>query len=188
MSGRRIHLALALTALAGGLGAALAGLPDAASASASISALDLARAIRARQPGLAIVDLRPAAAFARGHVPSSENRPDGRASEMNPGTAAMIVLVSTDRTPAAHRSTERLLPHLAQNVLWLRGGYDAWLTDVLNPERALDVPPSEIAAFAEISELSRYFGGVPRIVDRPRAGGSEEAAVALASRTRRRGC
>jgi hypothetical protein len=74
----------------------------------------------------------------------------------------------------------------------LRGGVDAWVADVLNPTLPYDAPADRERVFADIAELSRYFGGVPRRVLASDASASpaEDASdpAETLRRTLRRGC
>src|SRR5258706_710701 len=65
-----VHRALAVIALLAGVLAAISGTPYRAQ---PIAALELAQWIRDHKPGLRIVDVRAAAAFAEYHIPRSEH-------------------------------------------------------------------------------------------------------------------
>ena len=52
-----------------------------------------------------------------------------------------------------------------ERVYFLRGGLADWVDEVLNPKRLSSASPDEIARFERIAALSRYFGGVPRVVE-----------------------
>jgi len=69
----------------------------------------------------------------------------------------------------------------ARNVYVLRGGVQAWIDEVMNPAIAANAPPAARAAYERASLVSRYFGGVPRVVDKLLVR-TNAAAV------RRRGC
>jgi hypothetical protein len=58
----------------------------------------------------------------------------------------------------------------------------AWIDEVMNPTITADAQPSARAAYERASIVSRYFGGVPRVVDKLPAAHTNAAAV------RRRGC
>ncbi|MEO8035724.1 MAG: rhodanese-like domain-containing protein, partial [Acidobacteriota bacterium] len=106
---------------------------------------------------------------------------------------ATLVLISDGGAHAAQAWVFlRALGHA--NVYFLRGGQEEWLDDVMNPAIAPSASPEEKAVFARTAALSRYFGGVPRILEAterenvrahnrgPRTGPA--AAVSI----RRRGC
>jgi rhodanese-related sulfurtransferase len=155
-----IHRVLAGLALVAGLLAVFAGNPYVAK---HVTALELARWIRDRKPGLRVIDLRPAADFETYHVPGAQRvlatfQPD-----------QTLVLISDGGAHAAQAWVfVRTMGH--RNVYFLRGGINEWLDDVMNPNG----PSQEAAA------LSRYFGGVPRSRDVKRPN--------TATAVRRRGC
>ena len=134
---------------------------------AQISAVELAEWIRDRKPGLRVVDLRSEAAFEEYHLPRAE-RADSLAS-MHFKANETIVVVSS--AAVADR-----------NIYVLRGGVRAWIDEVMNPTITADAPPAARAAYDRASIVSRYFGGVPRIVDKLPATRANAVAV------RRRGC
>jgi hypothetical protein len=184
---RELHRALAAIVLAAGTAAAFVSEPRAGSpaetdarrppAAGEVTALELAAWIRDRKPGLRIVDLRPAEAFADGHVPSAENLALPELEVSFPAGATLVF----------YGGGEAAAPR-APGHLELRGGWPAWVSEVLNPQLARGAAPQEVAAFAAVSELSRYFGGVPRVVDTPVPPPSAAELEAQAVRTRRRGC
>ncbi len=158
-----------------------------------VTAIALAEWIRGRKAGLRIVDLRTAAEFETYHVPRAE-----RIALESLATAPLrvndtIVLISGGGAHAAQAWV--LLQALGfKQVYFLRGGLQEWIDDVMNPTILATAPPSAMAEFKRVGEISRYFGGVPRIVDKiePRPANAEgerpsstsDAAAAI----RRRGC
>jgi rhodanese-related sulfurtransferase len=170
---------LAILAALAAVLAALAGEPyaprlDAAQLAAAIAreedhvtALELAAWIRDRKPGLRILDLRPAAELDV-HLPRAERV----AIEAIPSVPAVpgetIVLISDGGAHAAQAWVLlRTMGH--ERVYFLRGGIGEWIDEILNP--------------AKPSDLTRYFGGMPR-------GGEPELAPVTESirALRRRGC
>jgi rhodanese-related sulfurtransferase len=132
-----------------------------------ITAVELAEWIRDRKPNLRVIDLRAEAAFDEYHLPRAERFDSLAAAQFNEDET--IVLVSGGAV--ANR-----------NVYVLRGGVRAWIDEVMNPAITADAPPAARAAYERASIVSRYFGGVPRIVDKLPAVRANAAAV------RRRGC
>jgi rhodanese-related sulfurtransferase len=128
-----------------------------------VTALELAQWIRDRKPSLRILDLRSADEFDTYHVPRSERAAIESLPSTQFGAHETIVLISGGGAHAA-QGWVLLRARGVRNVFFLRGGVDEWLADVMSP--------------AKSSELTEYFGGVPR-GDRPAA---DAAAV------RRRGC
>jgi rhodanese-related sulfurtransferase len=132
-----------------------------------ITAVELAEWIRDRKPNLRIIDTRPEAAFDEYHLPRAERADSLAAAQFKSNET--VVLVSGAAV------TNR-------DVYILRGGVKGWIDEVMNPTITADAPPSARAAYDRASIVSRYFGGVPRIVDKLPVTRSNVAAV------RRRGC
>jgi len=163
-----------------------------------VTAIELAEWIRGRKAGLRIIDLRTATEFETYHVPRAE-----RIALESLATAPLratdtIVLISGGGAHAAQAWV--LLQALGyKQVYFLRGGLQEWIDDVMNPTILATAPPRAMAEFKRVGEISRYFGGVPRIVDKlePRpanaAGATEGEGPAsstsdAAAAIRRRGC
>ncbi|MEO7972911.1 MAG: rhodanese-like domain-containing protein [Thermoanaerobaculia bacterium] len=213
MTSQALHRTLAALALAAGLLAAAAGSPEPAPAGLvparieelagriereedHVEPLAVAEWVRARRPRLRIVDLRTAAEFDAGHLPTSENL-------SLPGLLALpfaadetVVLVSAGGGHAA-QAWVLLAARGSGNFLSMSGGYDAWQREVLAPELPRDADAGAQVSFARVSELSRYFGGRPKVVDAVASSATSEhsrpaGSVALAplptSRIRRGGC
>ena len=166
-----IRRLLACAAALLGVAALFAGSPyRARHAVAEVSPVELAEWIRDRKPELRVIDPRPAAEFDEYHLPRAEN--------VSLTTAAFkptetIVLVAGDGQGIDHQ------------VYVLRGGVRGWIDDVMSPTITENASPAERAAYQRASIVSRYFGGVPRVVDQPLAKSSDTAAVKA---VRRRGC
>ena len=172
--------ALAIAALVAGGLAAIAGEPaekqlDVESLAAvvereedHVDALELARWIRQRKPGLRVIDLRDPDAFDEYHVPSARNMSLPLLVKTPFDRADTIVLISEGGAHAA-QAWVFLRARGHQRAYFLRGGLQEWMADVMNPA----------GARGEQAELSRYFGGVPRI---------EGDEPMTASELRRRGC
>jgi rhodanese-related sulfurtransferase len=138
-----------------------------------VTAIELARWIRDRKPGLRVIDLRGASEFAAYHVPSAENVPLQSLVASHFPESETLVLISDGGAHAAQAWVFlQALGH--RDVYFLRGGLQEWLDDVMNPA----------GATPDLAELSRYFGGSPvsgdPIVPLP----ARERIAAM----RRRGC
>jgi rhodanese-related sulfurtransferase len=186
------HRVLAVLALLGGVLAAMSGTPYRAQ---PVGALELALWIHDHKPGLRIVDVRDAAAFADYHVPRSE-RVSGPLTAREGETLVIIDDVRTtnneqrstdngprratsdprtaisdqrpairDQRPAISDQRPAISNLRGRNIYYLRGGVGEWLAEVMSPTQP--------------SELTRYFGG------QPRAGSGAPPAVHT---IRRRGC
>src|SRR5205085_4205595 len=132
-----------------------------------ITAVELAEWIRDRKPDLRVIDARPQAAFDEYHLPRAE-RIDSLASMQFKRDETIVVVSGAALTN--------------RNFYILRGGVRAWIDEVMNPTITADATPPGRAAYERASIVSRYFGGVPRIVDKLPATRASAAAV------RRRGC
>lgn len=174
-----IRRLLLIAAIAAGLLAAVAGEPSRIDvkglASAiereedHVSAIELARWIRDRKPGLRVIDLRTAEQFEEYHLPRAEHSSMSALFETSFAPDETIVLVSDGGAHAA-QAWVLLQARGHRRSFFLSGGVQAWLVEVMNP-----VPGND----ADM-ELSRYFGGSPRAGDAP----SADAVGEL----RRRGC
>jgi 3-mercaptopyruvate sulfurtransferase SseA len=134
-----------------------------------------------------VIDLRPAVETDLVRVPRSERIPEPLdAARFRPDET--VVLVSEDGGGPAARDWARLRAQGHRQVVVLHGGADRWVDDVLSPTLPAEAPPEDVAAFRRVSELSRYFGGVPRVLapgeaaPRPAGGAARHAIV------RGRGC
>lgn len=203
---------LAVSALALGALAAFAGSPMASSNARvdvtmlaktverqddHVTAIELARWIRDKRPGLRIVDIRDSAAFRDYHIPGAQR----------------VELSELVATPFRHDETIVLYSdggaHAAQGwvflralgytqVYFLRGGLYEWLDQVMNPSVAANASDSARAEFKAVSEVSRYFGGVPRVGDpissQPsiavpeKSDRADSKAATAVARVRGRGC
>jgi rhodanese-related sulfurtransferase len=131
----------------------------------TLAPVELAEWIRDRKPNLRIVDTRTQAEFDEYHLPRAERFTPS--TTFTPDDTVVLVAGGSVR---------------ARNVYVLRGGIQAWIDEVMNPTITADAPPSARAAYERASIVSRYFGGVPRVVDKLPAVRTNAAAV------RRRGC
>jgi rhodanese-related sulfurtransferase len=179
-----LHRLLAGIALALGVLAAVAGTPEHSENAVDVrklaaeitreedhvTALELARWIRDRKPGLRVVDLRTEAEFDEYHVPGSQRMTLEELITNPPASSSTLVLVSDGGAHAAQAWT-LLRASGRSHVYFLRGGLGEWVGEVMNPA----------GATPEVAQLSRYFGGVPR------AAGTSRPADPIAE-TRRRGC
>lgn len=139
-----------------------------------ITATDLARWIRDRKAGLRVFDLRSAAAFGVYQVPTAENVPIDALERAPIGASDVVVLYGEGDAPAA-QGWILLRARGHRDVFYLRGGLDAWIDEVMSPEKGTD--------------LTEYFGGVPRPAGSPGAKPPKPASLnEKIARTARRGC
>lgn len=197
--------ALAIAAAALGVLALFGGDTPAPGPPGPIPALEVARALRADPDGVLILDIRDEASYRSFHLPravpapaepgalvASLDGPRGRAGEAD----------ATE--PRASSSRRELVivaggPEAEARAAWLalrRAGYArarylpdaaaAWVEEIVSPVLPANADARARAAWAEQAELSRYFGGFPRI--RAVAADSTEDAADRLRRARRRGC
>jgi rhodanese-related sulfurtransferase len=127
-----------------------------------ITAIELAEWIRGRKPGLRIIDLRGKREFDTYHLPRAENVPIEPVVSTPFRAEETVVLISDGGAHAAQAWVLlQVLGH--QKTYFLRGGLGEWLSDVMTPTLPANASPEATAAFRKASELSRYFGGTPRV-------------------------
>jgi rhodanese-related sulfurtransferase/uncharacterized membrane protein YedE/YeeE len=112
-----------------------------------VTALELAAWIRDRKPGLRVLDLRTPAEFDAGHIPRAERVALESLASTPFRAGETLVLISAGGAHAAQAWV--FLQALGnRQVYFLRGGQEEWEDEVMHPRVS--------------SELTRYFGSVPR--------------------------
>ena len=163
-----------------------------------ISAIELARMIRDRTPGLRVIDLRSAEEFDEYRIPGAEQMSLTAVAAARFDGRETLVLHAGDSAKAV-QGWELLRARGHARVYVLRGGIVAWVDEVMDARIAADASERERAAFREIADLSRYFGGQPTISDLPRSvldtialpasqASSAKSGKEAARRLERRGC
>lgn len=127
-----------------------------------VTALELATWIRDRKPGLRVIDVRPAAEFDAYHLPTAENLPL-RALPLAGFRADETVVLYSEGGTLPAQGWFFLRDGGVERAYFLRGGLHEWMTEIVEPTLAADATPAERSAFARKAEISRYFGGTPRI-------------------------
>jgi len=154
-----------------------------------IDALVLAQWIRDRKPRLRVIDVRYPTEFEAYSIPTAENIPLAQLPHAKFAADETIVLYSEGGAHAA-QAWMMLRAMGYRGVFFISGGLVDWDLEVMNPVLPLDASPEARIAFEKTAELSRYFGGDPRIG--AASGEDQPAAVGLrAARSaplRRRGC
>lgn len=165
--------------------------PALASGEAFMDPIALANAIRSRQP-LRLLDVRDSSAFIRFSLPTARHAPLAELDhvERTAGEAAgegAPIVVYDDGGGAAIRAWLLLRRLGHPDVRILQGGALGWVDRVLNPVLPAGTP-EERARFDSVAQVSRYFGGLPKVGD-PKPLDTDpartEAAITLISR---RGC
>ncbi|MES2298955.1 MAG: rhodanese-like domain-containing protein [Pseudomonadota bacterium] len=151
-----------------------------------IGALELAAMIRARKPGLRVIDVRSPQAFAQFAIPTAENLPLDVLLHTRFAPNELVVLYSEEGAHAGQAWA--LLRALGvHNVWFIAGGLADWRDEVLAPVLPRNATPQEALAFEATAQLSRYFGGNPTIGE-PMARAQLAASAAPIAKLRRRGC
>lgn len=190
--------ALALGALALGGAAAIAGSPRAKGSSVDVAslardveterdhvtAIELARWIRDRKPGLRVIDIRDSAEFEQYHIPQAERMAIESVVKAAFKPSETIVMYSGGGAHAA-QAWVLLRARGEREVFFLRGGFAEWLDEVMSPQIPANLPAEKRREADSVAALSKYFGGVPRQVD---SAVPLEAFKATVARVRGRGC
>jgi rhodanese-related sulfurtransferase len=154
-----------------------------------VTAPELAEWIRARKPGLRVLDVRSDSEYSAYHIPSAERMPLPALTTLRPVAGETLVLYSEGGTHAAQGWVLlRAAGH--EHVYFLKGGLLDWMEDVIGPVLPESTTASDTVT-AHRAALSRYFGGVPRVGAVPSPSQPAAAAMSAASsvaRIRRRGC
>ena len=190
MTGRnRTNRALASVAGVLGILALVGGDSPTAGGAGEITALELAAELRADPDSVVLLDIRDEPAYREFHAPRAR-RVDAddvldavRASGAHE-SSLIVVTGGADRDPrpawlALRRAGSRRA-HYLPDVL------TSWLDQIVSPTLPSTASEEEREAWEEQAELSRYFGGFPRVVDTP--AGAEEGSTARLRRAKRRGC
>jgi rhodanese-related sulfurtransferase len=164
-------------ALVLGLGAAFAGTPDRARNARldveslaraveheddHVTAIELAEWIRDRRLGLRVIDIRSSGEFDALHIPTAERIPLSDLAKTPFRRDETIVLYSEGGAHAGQGWVFLRALGYTQ-VYFLRGGLREWLDEVMTPTIDPRADDSTKKVFARVSDLSRYFGGSPRI-------------------------
>jgi rhodanese-related sulfurtransferase len=154
-----------------------------------VSALQLARWIREKKPGLRVVDVRSPAEFAGFSIPGAENIPIQAIGAAKFAAGDTAVLYSQEGADAA-QAWVFLKARGVSHAYFIPGGLADWRDEVISPVLPADASAAAVAAFEPIAELSLYFGGSPQTGaagSAPTRMVATNAAADLA-RIRRRGC
>jgi len=156
-----------------------------------IDALQLARWIRYREPGLRVFDLRSASDYSDDRIPGAEHVDIDAIDDVVISTADRVVTYADSSAQAAQAGI-LLRARGPRDVYWLRGGIRGWFDDVIDPYLPADASPEARRNFESTAELSRYFGGVPRIGERSGSSaetpGPPDDVHKTIARARMRGC
>ncbi len=148
-----------------------------------LEAVTLGEWIRDRRP-VRILDLQEDGAAVRFTIPTAEHLSfDEAASLPLDGAWTLVLYDGGEGTAPRAWLLLRRLGH--PDVRILEGGVRGWINGVISPVLPADTPEQQ-ARYRQVAEISRYFGGVPRVGEPPPDSlTSTEDAVLLLSR---RGC
>ena len=152
-----------------------------------VDALELAAWIRARRPGLRVIDVREPGDDDGESIPHAEHHPIRALTQLRFGADEVLVLYSRSGAHAA-QAWVFLRAMGARRVYFLRGGVQAWQEDVLRPMLAADADAATRKAFEARAALSRYFGGVPVLGAGGEHSGDAGSDHARPTHRRRTGC
>jgi rhodanese-related sulfurtransferase len=148
-----------------------------------VDAVTVAEWIRDRRP-VELVDVRDSSAFIRFSIPTARRVPFDGLVRVEPDTSRTLI-VYDDGEGRAVRGWLLLRRTGHADVRILQGGVVGWIDGVISPVLPAGTA-AERARYNRVADVSRYFGGMPRVGEPPvDSGRSAEDAVQLLSR---RGC
>ena len=146
-----------------------------------IDALELAALIKARTPGLRIVDLREGLDTSTYLIPGAVALAMSELDTIDVRPGQRLVLYSDGGAHAA-QAWVLLRVRGIRNALVLKDGMAAWEDEVLSPLLPTVPDDSAKVRFQHAKELALWFGGFPRLVP------NDSATVAIPRARRRRTC
>jgi rhodanese-related sulfurtransferase len=189
--GAVVLAALALTLAGGALVADTIFVrdPGATAHDARIDAISLARWIRDERDGLRVVDVRSREAYDEFHVPGATRASADSMSAFAVADSSTVVVYDDGETgdDAAERARAALAARPVVALI-LDGGATAWFDEIMQPKLSSDASNEEKREFRDVAELSRWFGGMPRIVPAAELARTKAEAGAAARAARRGGC
>jgi rhodanese-related sulfurtransferase len=127
-----------------------------------VTAMDLARWIKERQRALRVIDVRSPEEYEAYHVPTAERIPIDSLPLTKFKRSETIVLYSEGGAHAA-QGWVFLRAMGYDSVYFLRGGLYEWLDLVITPTFAAATSSKDSAKVAELMDVSKYFGGTPKL-------------------------
>jgi len=148
-----------------------------------VTAIELAEWVRGRKAGLRVLDLRTPSEYEQFNLPKAELTSLSQLGITEFDSSATLVVYAND-TEMAQRGWLILRALGYSNVYFMEDGIGEWLKDIMNPTISPDASQIERTAFEKLAELSRYFGGLPRI----EAMSKDQSTDEVLQRTMRRSC
>ncbi|MFA3782674.1 rhodanese-like domain-containing protein [Melioribacteraceae bacterium 4301-Me] len=127
-----------------------------------ISVNDLAEWIIKGNSDFVLVDLRDSKSYSEYNIPTSINIRLNELLNSNLLRNQKIILYGNDDITAA-QAWFILRSDGYKNVYILNGGLEAWKNKILFPVLAQNANTEEKAEFEKIKEISKFFGGTPKI-------------------------
>jgi rhodanese-related sulfurtransferase len=137
-----------------------------------VTVQDLADRIITGSTEYRLLDLRDADSYAKYHIPGAENVPLTGLPDYPVLRNEKIILYSGGGIHSA-QAWFLLKAKGYPAAYMLLGGLNSWEDEILFPELAENAAPEAVAEFAKTQEVSRYFGGSPRIVGQAAQDGME---------------
>ncbi len=126
-----------------------------------------------------LIDLRDEKAYSKYHIPTSENIPVESLLDSDLMRNEKIVLYSDDETVAS-QAWFILRADDYHGVYILKGGLDAWKNEILFPAPPSNPTKEQLAEFEKRKEISKYFGGKPRIASEEKSSQIKEPEMITA--------
>jgi 3-mercaptopyruvate sulfurtransferase SseA len=130
--------------------------------SANITVEDLADRLIQKKADFVLIDLRDEAKYNEYNIPSSINSKAININSLGLSKTQKVILYSDDNLQAA-QAWFLLKSKNYKGVYMLSGGMAEWKSKILFPEISENATAEEKATFAKIAEISKFFGGTPRI-------------------------
>ena len=175
-----LHRALALVALAL---ATLAAVTGQGAPARRVDALELATWIRSGKPVRVIGLKGEGSADELLLIPGADIRTLAEVAREHWEPGIAVVFYGEGEALASRAQT--MVPAANESTYVLRDGVSGWVRTIAAPVLPSNPTPEQAEAWQEIAELSRWFGGVPRVGV---ASDSADSLAAAVARIRRRGC
>ena len=140
-----------------------------------VDPLDLAEWVKARRPGLRVIDVRENIDDTTYRIPGAESLPLDRLARLRVQPGDHVVLYSDGGTHAA-QAWVLLRSRGLTDVKVLKDGLAAWEDEVLLPAPPLVASDTAQRRFQRARKLALWFGGHPTVVPRATAPGGSPAA------------
>lgn len=108
-----------------------------------------------------IIDTRTPKEFAEYHIPMAQNIPLSKLMDQNFFPTDKLIIYSDNGEEAA-QGWFILKAKNFKAVYILKGGLNAWKSEILFPKLPANPTPGQLASFNKIKEVSKFFGGTPQ--------------------------